>query len=360
MSWRAETPCLACHNPRLMTRARKTAAAATRMVPRVLAYVRARGVDASALALRVGLSADAERMDEVAITPSDFERLLAAAATAVRDPLLAVHLPEGLRFTGYNLGELAARSSPTLAEAFARAARYAPLFYAHLAFTCEDVDGELVLTQRLRSADAGGRYGNEYGVATTLFHARALAGREISAVRVFFRHADVPRAERAALEAHFGTRRLLFGATANGLAFSRADAGRPCRAHDARLLATAEELADRALLDRPSEADFLASVEAKIRIGLSTDAFEMLAVAKTMRLAKRTLQRRLEERGTTFTDLLERVRREVAFEHVQDGRMPLEEIAQHAGFADAASFGRAFKRWTGVSPGQHRKARRSP
>jgi AraC-like DNA-binding protein len=77
-----------------------------------------------------------------------------------------------------------------------------------------------------------------------------------------------------------------------------------------------------------------------------------------MRIGTRTLQRRLEESGTTFSALRQDVLRDQVERWVSDAAIPLSEIAERAGFSDAATFGRAFKRWTGLAPGAYRNAHR--
>jgi len=323
----------------------------------MLRYFRKRGLDASALALKIGLPKNAEHLDEVELTPVDHETLLAEASRLLNDPLLAVRLPRELEFPRYNVGELAAHAAPTLGEAFARVVKYAPLFYAHLAFQCEVVGRELIISQRLRTGNPGTRFGNEYGLATMLFHARAMSGEELAPLRVFFSHPPVPLEEIHELARHFGTHDIAFGRSSNGIAFAAAEANRPSRGNDPRLLATAETFAERALAAHPPERDFVGAVEAKLRDALLRGPVDAQAIARRLRLGQRTLQRRLDEHGTTFSDLLDRVRRDVSLEGVEDGSVPLAEVAARAGFSDVASFGRAFKRWTGQSPGEHRKAR---
>src|SRR5581483_11194532 len=187
---------------------------------------------------------------------------------------------------------LAARTSPTLRAAFEEVVKYASLFYAHLVFACEEKRGELVVTQRLRNGAPGGRYGNEYAVASTLFYARRYSGSELAPRRVFFAHPRV--ADIAPLRAHFGTDRIEFDRDGNGIAFDAKDAARSSPHHDARLHATAVALADRALGDVPR--DFALSVMGAIRKDVAADATD---VARALKMSTRTLQRRLDESGTT-------------------------------------------------------------
>ncbi|HID69577.1 MAG TPA: AraC family transcriptional regulator [Desulfobacterales bacterium] len=70
----------------------------------------------------------------------------------------------------------------------------------------------------------------------------------------------------------------------------------------------------------------------------------------------RTLQRILQKKGTTFLSLLNETRMEIAKKYIQDKYMDLTEIAFLLGFAELSTFSRSFKRWTGKSPIQYRKA----
>jgi AraC-like DNA-binding protein len=319
----------------------------------MLRMLRKQGADVGALLRAVHLPPGAETSEEVALSPDEFEVLLRTASRQLRDPLLAVRLPELLEWPSYHVGELAARASPTLREAFARVVRYGSLFYAHLVFACEEQGAEFVVAYRLRSGGAGGRYGNEYAVASILTNVRRIASGPVAPRRIFFAHRQVEEAD--ALRRHFGVDEVAFDRGASGIAFDRRDMDRPSIGHDPRLLATAERLADRALEESPPPADFVASVAAKVRHSLRGGPIEAHTVARKMHLSTRTLQRRLDEHGTTFSELVERVRKDAALEAVRDPSLTLAQVAQRAGFSDAATFGRAFKRWTGRSPGVYRR-----
>lgn len=336
-----------------MPRSAKAAAASTRVVPRVLRLLSERGVEIAPLTAALGLPKQAAQAAELALAPEDFDLLIAAGARALGDPLLALHLPELLEWPSYHLGELAARASPTLRAAFERVVRYASLFYAHLSFGCTESAQEFVLTQRLRNGAPGGRYGNEYGLAAMLFHARSLSGAAIQPRRVFFAHAPPPELE--AIRAHFGTRDVSFERGENGIAFALSDVDRPTLAPDARLLATAEQLAQRALADAPPVHDFVAALAAQIRAALPDGAPSASALSRRLRLGTRTLRRRLEAHGTSYQELLERARRDAALEALRDPRLRLSEVARRSGFSDQAAFSRAFRRWHGVAPGAYRR-----
>lgn len=78
-------------------------------------------------------------------------------------------------------------------------------------------------------------------------------------------------------------------------------------------------------------------------------------VANRLYRSTSTLQRQLSAEGTSYRDILETTRRGLAEKYLRDGDYSQAEIAYMVGFSDQSNFARAFKRWTGVSPGQFQK-----
>lgn len=94
-------------------------------------------------------------------------------------------------------------------------------------------------------------------------------------------------------------------------------------------------------------------VQLSDRMGLQlTDA------ARALHLTPRTLMRRLEAEGTSFQDIKDGLRRDIAIRDLTQGSKSLEAISQDVGFATVANFHRAFRRWTGMTPGAYRRKRR--
>jgi AraC-like DNA-binding protein len=69
----------------------------------------------------------------------------------------------------------------------------------------------------------------------------------------------------------------------------------------------------------------------------------------------RTLQRRLEEAGCSYQDLLEQTRRDAAEKYLSDRSLPIAEVAFLLGYSEPSAFHRAFKRWKKVTPQAFRK-----
>ncbi|MNO03899.1 HTH-type transcriptional regulator VirS [compost metagenome] len=73
----------------------------------------------------------------------------------------------------------------------------------------------------------------------------------------------------------------------------------------------------------------------------------------------RTLQRHLQQAGTSYQRILDELRQELAGRYLADSDLPIQEIALRLGFSEPRSFHRSFKAWTGRTPGEYRQQRQS-
>ena len=67
------------------------------------------------------------------------------------------------------------------------------------------------------------------------------------------------------------------------------------------------------------------------------------------------IQRRLQDEGTSYREVLDDVREVMARKYLSESELPLLDVALLLGYSDATAFHRAFKRWTGVTPGEFRR-----
>jgi AraC-like DNA-binding protein len=81
----------------------------------------------------------------------------------------------------------------------------------------------------------------------------------------------------------------------------------------------------------------------------------LIEIAKTLQISPQTLQRRLKQSGSSFNSIKENWRREHALQLLRSPQLSVEHISEKLGFAEARSFTRAFKTWTGLSPRSYRK-----
>ncbi|MEX0343149.1 MAG: helix-turn-helix transcriptional regulator [Erythrobacter sp.] len=99
---------------------------------------------------------------------------------------------------------------------------------------------------------------------------------------------------------------------------------------------------------------FAAQVDAAIVPLLAAGEIGAAQVAISLGISRQTLFRRLRDEGTSFTELLDARRRKLAIRYIGRERMPVKVAAWRLGFSSPAAFSRAFKRWTGSTPGRFR------
>ena len=122
------------------------------------------------------------------------------------------------------------------------------------------------------------------------------------------------------------------------------------------LLGFFSELIETIARPAPATRCFKREVEQAIEPLLGKGEVSIDRVARELGMSRQTLYRRLKAEGTTFEDILDAKRRQLAVRYLAlDGRS-VKATAYQLGFSDPAAFSRAFKRWTGTSPSDFRAA----
>ena len=181
---------------------------------------------------------------------------------------------------------------------------------------------------------------------------REMAGPEFALSQVHLlrrRPADV-----APYRAHF---RLVprFGAERSALCFPARWMAHPMQGADAARFAEAKRRIAGA-----GSGSLLQRVRRAVRRLLLSDDVSGDAVAQMLDLHRRTLNRRLEAQGTTFQAVLDDVRAEAARQLLESSDASLDDVAASLGYAGVSPFMRAFRRWTGTTPGEWRRRPRPP
>lgn len=170
-------------------------------------------------------------------------------------------------------------------------------------------------------------------------------------------HVNLPRAQDAALvdyESALGCP-VSFEAGAQTWTFRASDLEAP-------LSGAVPEVADAS--DRIA-ASYIASldegavareVRQTLIQALPSGHVDQQSIAKKLYRSRSTLQRQLGAEGTSYREILESTRQALAEKYLKDSSYSQAQVAFMVGFSDQSNFARAFKRWTGMSPGEYQKA----
>jgi AraC-like DNA-binding protein len=259
-----------------------------------------------------------------------------------------------LRYTpgDYGLVGFVVMTSATFGDALDQFVRYSALWTDEPAFV--RAGSTVRLEFRHAFVDTAGRRISTEAAFTELVQGARVVSQTHTTPRAV-RFAHPAPADRSAHDAFFGCA-VEFEAGENALELREEDLALALPRADAQLGAYLRESANRALAKRGPDSP-LDRVRAIIAEELARGVPEIDAVASRLGTSGRTLRRRLEQHDTTFRDIVDATRAELARAYVADRRMPLAEVAFVLGFSEPSAFHRAFKRWTGTTPAAFRAAK---
>jgi AraC-like DNA-binding protein len=114
-----------------------------------------------------------------------------------------------------------------------------------------------------------------------------------------------------------------------------------------------QQVCDVVLTEGPNESELVRKIRAAC-LNSPQRLPSASEIADEFGLSLRTLHRRLAEDGVSFQSIVDGVRRSLAVELLENTHIVIDQIAERVGFADATSFRKAFKKWTGRSPSEYR------
>jgi AraC-like DNA-binding protein len=324
------------------------------LAPALVGMIRAAGGDAGDLCRRLGLPEDIEGRLDIELEVPNLQALFAEAARIIQDPHIGLHLAMVHKRGDYGVLELASCNAPNLGEALRRLIRYIHLVNRTATFSLS-VNGKWArLDHTLHGRRPNqGPYMHEFNLGMIVHVGRLHCAGEWRLERVWFAHERPESVEE--LVRFFRTDKLSFGASSNGFAFAAPLLEMALTSADATLLPILDRHA-HLLLPKHSAApsDLVASLRERIRASLADGEAAAPRLARALGMSSRTLQRRLTELGTSFQAILDEVRHELALHYLEDPKLRLSEVAFLLGYSEFRAFLRAFKRWTGTTPGNLR------
>jgi len=317
----------------------------------VLEMFAAEGVDVDALLRDAGFDAgvlnDTQRrfsIDEVSLL---WEMAVARSGKAT------LGLSKELAATYGKLGVVghAMMACPTLLAALQQLARSMDVVSNAATFVLTpDADGHWFELGHLGGDRPVPRQRVEFGMLTMLGFCSWITGRDVQARGVEFVY-PAPNDATAHVEV-FGCP-VRFGAAANRALLRKCDLELPLSARDPDMATLHARLVE-AELERLDGAPTSHQVRKVLAQRLAQAEPRRKEIAQALHVSDRTLQRRLQAEGTSFQQLLDETRRELAQQYLRRPRHSLRHVADLLGFEDQGNLFRACKRWFGESPATYR------
>ena len=277
-------------------------------------------------------------------------RLYKASVEATNNPYFGLTVARFVHISNLHALGHALAASDTLFDFCLRVERYFRMVSEAAICTLTETDGQVTLSFAHVTQLSGE---TEDAFAGFLVIAmRQLSEAGLNPLRVEFRHAEL-RGGPEPYEALFRSP-VLFGQGASRLIFAKADLLRPLAGSCPELAQMNDNIAMK-YIARLDKDDVVSRVKQKVVELLPNGECTREIVAKAMNMSPTTLQFKLAKRETTFHDLMDGARKELACSYVQQSALSVTEIAFFLGFNDTSNFARAFKRWTGLSPTDFRE-----
>jgi AraC-like DNA-binding protein len=248
------------------------------------------------------------------------------------------------------------RNSKTLGESLERLARYTHVNNS-IADCVLEMDAErarVSFVQPPTVSSTFARLSATAWLASCVVIVRQLVGTDFAPIEALLPNPEPSQADREAYRALLRCP-LRFGAPAAVFVVPRVDLTRAVEGADLVLAELMEPHIERALAEATQSSRAVVPVRRALVAMLGGQEPTLERVAKRLGTTPRTLQRRLRDENTTFQDLLDSVRHELALVHVGKQAASIDEIAWLLGFSNGSAFHRAFKRWTGITPGEFRR-----
>lgn len=315
------------------------------------------GLAPDALLESAGLSAP-ELADAREMLDSDqLVRLTRAAISHLDDADLGLHLGQRFEFTTMGAFPYVVMNAPIVDVALRNMARYAATLVdgVRLAF----IDDEPIARFELQFGEfdaTAHRHVTEAAAVIFVRFLRKLVGEEWTPLSVSFPH-DSPSGLQEHLD-FFGCE-LEFGRASTSIAFGSEILPLAIEEADRDLLPIIERHLDDVIEAESGSDGFHHRLEKSVAGRVCDGHPTIRGTARELGLSVRTLQRRLDDRGLCYRDVVARVRERLAIRYLCDTEMSLSEIAFLLGYSELSAFDRAFRAWQNDSPRSYRRSHRS-
>lgn len=313
------------------------------------------GVRVSAILRWAGLPQDLFEQARVLVNTEELFAFWRAIGEVSTDPAIGLKLGVETKTERFHPSGIAALSTANFGTAINHMARYKQLTCPEEILQETDDQEWRVRFRWLFAVDIEPPVLTEYCFAWVLTIARYGSGTGLTPLRV---ELVQPRSDVQTLERHFGCP-VVRGPPHNTIIFRPADAQCPFITRNSELLAMLAPQFDEELKQCNEQDSFAGLVRGAIQESLTGHRPTVAEVAHALHISSRTLQRRLQDAGSSFQRVLDEARHHMARHYLRNSVLELNEAAYLLGYEDASSFVRAFRTWEGMPPGHWRETYRT-
>lgn len=312
-----------------------------------------RGLDANDFFTQSGLDPALLQEPNARYPGHAVKRLWHRVKETLQDPCIGLEVASHFHPTTLHALGFSWMASTTLEEAFERLIRYSRIITDREEYRFGETDEDFRFEIHPLHEDHFYPYeGHDAAFAVLVAMCRSIYGNDFNPL-----HIDLcrPEPEQPCMgEFHELFRApLTFSAPAYVMHFDKEMMRRPLPTANADLARTnAEIITD--YLAQSDDSDIVMQVKKHFTEQLPSGKATQDSIARALNISPRSLQRRLREAGTHYSDVLNDTRWELTIKHIRNSRLSMGEITYLLGFAEVSNFSRAFKRWTGKPPSEYR------
>jgi AraC-like DNA-binding protein len=320
-------------------------------VAAALQSVRARGLDAEGLLRKVGLSPGLLQSSQTRVSAKHYGALWRLVALTLDDEFFG---QDSRRMKAGSFAMIchSVLNCRTLGQAIDRSLRFYALILDDIYGKLHRDGAEASIT--LHEGGAGPQRVFAHEVLLMLLHGVAcwLVGRRIPIKRAQFSY-DEP--------AHSSEYRLMYSTSIGfrtphtAIIFDAAYLALPIVQNERTVKEFLRNAPENILLKYKNGSSLGARIRRRLRQSLPGDLPEFEALAEEMNMTPATLRRRLHEEGTFYQSIKDQLRRDLAIGYLSHSKRSAMDIGLELGFSERSAFHRAFKKWTGASPGEFRR-----
>lgn len=317
-----------------------------------LEAVRARNLDADGLLIKVGLSPSLLQVPQARVSAKHYGELWRLVALTLDDEFFG---QDSRRMKAGSFAMLCRSvvGCKTLGQALDRSLRFFGLILDDMSGALLRENDEASITLRERYPDRAPRtFAHE--VLLLLLHGLGcwLVGRRIPILRAQFSYPQ---------PAHSGEYRLMFctelrfGAPPTSIVFDARYLDLPVVQNERTVKEFVRNTPENIVTKYKNGSSLGARIRRRLRQVPPGEVPDFEALALEFNLTSATLRRRLREEGTSYQAIKDQLRRDLAIRFLSHSDRSVMDIALELGFSERSAFHRAFRKWTGASPGEFRR-----